>query len=262
LSIHTAPLAHYLIVHPAREVHAVQGHWETRTGRSSWSGSVWVDPADGTNEDPFVWSLPWLYSYCKATGLRRVPRSIPNDPFLQCGSVIFFADKDKAKGGYLEVDTVFRVDRSHVWGRVHLPKSLPQLYLVRSHAAYMRHLQFGLPGGSSHVGKYTYTASPLVGFGGNGTFLPMTDGRVRVTIPCAALGQALEGKLKQKLAHRLPPILLTNQEMRNVLTNVWNRTAYAVCEITGPQPNMATNRRTAGRKSCPPACGGRPRKCC
>lgn len=218
--------AHYLFVHPQRQAVAAAGVCLRSSGPAPWNGTVWVDPVDGTNEDPFVWRSKWLYSYCKATSLRRAPGPPPR---MTSGSTIIFVDKDRAKAGALLVDTIFRVATVHQW-MAGLPPS--SLYVRRTDPAYVRHLQFGFGRAKAHPGKFTYEAQPALAFGTSGSFLPIDSNRERVTVPLAALSTALHDKIASGLRWRLPPILLEPKECDDILSEVWKRTSEAVVELT------------------------------
>src|SRR5437588_413514 len=96
---------------------------------------------------PFVWCEPWLYSYCKATGLRRRPRR--NGAYVTIGSTIIFVDKETAKRKALLIDTVFCVGAVHEWKRGQPPRSLRLALASQYEQAYERHLRFGIPKGSN-----------------------------------------------------------------------------------------------------------------
>ena len=232
--------AHYLIVHPERESHCATGCAYTSRGRIRWEGVVWVDPVDGTNEDPFVWSLPRLYSYCKATGLKRKPSPKPH---VMAGSSIVFADKELAKQGRLSVDTVFSVGSVHAWSGAGPPTSLPHQLRVPSHPAYKRHLYFGVSGNSNHAGTYTYSSAPIKCFKGRGSFIPINRQGQRVTMPISLLGKELEHAVKKRLVHRLPPILLNQNQMDILLQKIWSLTAYAVYDIIEMQSRVSDRSR-------------------
>ncbi len=105
---------HYLIFHPdyARKKTEVQGKVLIRYQLTDWQGNVWVDEPNG-NEDPFVFSERWLYSYCHATQLRRNP--VTQDAYVRSGSYLFFCSGNAANKKTIELDTVFVVDHSAKW---------------------------------------------------------------------------------------------------------------------------------------------------
>ncbi|MBE9200880.1 MULTISPECIES: hypothetical protein [unclassified Nodularia (in: cyanobacteria)] len=102
---------HYLIFHPdyARKKTEVQGKALIKNQLTDWQGSVWVDQPHG-NEDPFVFSQMWLYSYCHATELRRKP--VSKKAYLKAGSYLFFCSGDAANKRIIQPDTVFVVDHA------------------------------------------------------------------------------------------------------------------------------------------------------
>ncbi|XXY45006.1 hypothetical protein WME91_33900 [Sorangium sp. So ce269] len=157
------------------------------------------------------------------------------------GSTIVFADKDLAKQGTLSVDTVFVVGHVHTWIAGRPPTSLPSLMHAPEHPAFERHLRFGIKGNSNHAGAYTYSGKILRRFKGPGSFIPIDKEGRRVTMPFSALGGALHRAIKERLVHRLPPILLTQNEMSVILLAVWALTAHAVSVIGKPQPRSLHN---------------------
>lgn len=100
--------AHYIIFHPDKARQAINAKAtviENGQVNTTWEGKICVDSIDNGNEDPFVFSDPWLYSYCHATQLRRNPRK--NGSYLQPMSKIFFVSGDCANNNLLTIDTLF-----------------------------------------------------------------------------------------------------------------------------------------------------------
>lgn len=221
--------AHYLLVHPRREECKATGTCITLGCSRNWDGSVWADPrVSDSNEDPFVWSAPWLYSYCKATGLRRRPRK--SDHMMK-GSILIFADKDEAKRGSLVVDTVFMVDEVYKWERDEPPATL-RAVLGSSYASVnRRHLRFGAGPTAQHRGEYTYSARAVDVFGGRGSFMPIDRFGQRVKIGFSELSTGLQGQIRSRLRSRLPPILLAESHLIELLDHLWRRTACAVSRV-------------------------------
>lgn len=160
----------YLIFHPERAQYQASGT-TLRAGRVvPWEGRVWADriSSDGSsNEDPFIWTASWLYSFCHATQLRRLPRK---EPFVREGSRLFFCSASEAKHKRLEVDTVFTVARSVSWQPA---GKIPEEFLRFSadSAEHVRHLRHGTtqPGSDqAHLGSFTYVAQM-----DGASFLPM-----------------------------------------------------------------------------------------
>ncbi|HYX24177.1 MAG TPA: hypothetical protein VFC23_08510 [Thermoanaerobaculia bacterium] len=143
-----------------------------------------------------------------------------------------FADKEQAKQGSLLIDTVFHVEAVHIWDGGHPPCSLPASMLARGHQAFKRHLRFGMPGQSNHTGSYTYSAAKLKRFGGSGSFIPIGESGEKISIPFSLLRRDLQVKLDTHLRYRrLPPILLTREEIGEILELTWERTSHAVTSI-------------------------------
>ena len=119
---------HYLIFHPdyARQETSVHSQALINNQVTDWEGHVWVD-SPGGNEDPFVFSQTWLYSYCHATQLRRDPKRAA---YIKGGSYLFFCSGDAANQGVIQLDTVFVVDRAANWpnNQQGLPEEFQQDY--------------------------------------------------------------------------------------------------------------------------------------
>jgi hypothetical protein len=242
--------AHYLIVHPKRERCSASGRCLTRGGMSDWSGDVWADPRNGGNEDPFIWSNPWLYSYCKATGIRRHPRR--HGRYVAAGSILIFADKDYAKRATLLIDTVFHIGALHIWGS-RPPSSLKKMLTAEDYRrAYDRHLRFGLPGASTHKGSYTYSSLTLEVFHGCGSFIPLGPTGDRISIRFSDLDNKLEDRLRRRLKHRLPPIMLSDQEVTNILNLTWIRTRTAVTRVHEMRRSPLSHSARSHEEPCPP----------
>jgi len=149
---------HYVIFHPdyVREKLIIQGRAIRHNYIDDWQGTVWLDKDDGGNEDPYVLSKRWIYSYCHATQLRRKPSL--KFSYVTTGSYLFFCSGDAANRGQLQVDTVFFVDTVAVWPE---RKGLPDLYGPhfenRQSDLWNRHFKFAFLRGH-HEGKYTYVA--------------------------------------------------------------------------------------------------------
>jgi len=108
--------AHYIIFHPESKrqiIDAKASAIENGQVNTAWEGKIYVDRINNGNEDPFVYTHPWLYSYCHATQLRRTPREDGN--YLQKDSVIFFVSGDCANKRHLTIDTVFVIENALTW---------------------------------------------------------------------------------------------------------------------------------------------------
>jgi hypothetical protein len=154
------PAQDYLIFHPARTAFQASGTASVAGQAGEWAGQLWADrttPEGTGNEDPFIWTDFWLYSYCHATQLRRKTQSLP---YVQRGSRLFFCEAAAAKKGLLAVDTVFKVAYDLPWEPPgHIPDAF--LYLDEESPEWRRHLRHGteLPGSDgAHVGRFTYVA--------------------------------------------------------------------------------------------------------
>jgi len=152
----------YVIFHPERAAFRVEGIASVRrAAEQPWTGIIYADPSDldfGRNEDPYVWSIPWLYSYCHATQLRR--NLSKRTAFVKAGSRLFFCDNHAARRGLLAVDTVFVVGERHPWHSVgSVPPTSIRGASQEGSEEYLRHFRHGINRkGEGHRGKYTYTA--------------------------------------------------------------------------------------------------------
>ena len=149
------------------------------------------------------------------------------------GSTIIFADKDAAKRKVLLIDTIFCVGAVHVWKRGCPPRSLRAALATAGQykQAYIRHLRFGIPKGSNHAGSYTYAAATLDDGGRGGSFIPLDSTGNRVEVKFSELSLGLQRKLSRQLKHRLPPIILDESEVREVLRATWKQTDCAVTQL-------------------------------
>lgn len=124
---------------------------------SDWRSNVWVDNPNG-NEDPFVFSERWLYSYCHATQLRRSPRRTAG--YVGPGSYLFFCSGDATDNEVIQLDTVFVVDHVAIWpdhGKG-LPEEFQEHFMNKNSDLWRRHLRYPFYG--YHEGKYTYVGRP------------------------------------------------------------------------------------------------------
>ena len=221
---------HYLIMHP---------DWNRETARATgravypgskrprrWRGSIYVDLRGvGSNEDPFVWSVPWLYSYCKATFLVRSPRQSTR---VHRGSYLFFVSKEEARSGRLVVDTVFHVADVLQWPKPgkQAPTSLGRRNNPR---VWSRHTRFGLGKHRQHTGRFTYTAQPATMWRGDGSFLPLDEAGNRVTVPISSLKKSTAAVVQHGVARSGAfPTKLNNAEAREILRAIWKRAGCAV----------------------------------
>ena len=182
------PAQDYLIFHPARTVFQASGTARVAGQEGEWAGQLWADrttPEGTSNEDPFICTDFWLYSYCHATQLRRRAQPLP---FVQRGSRLFFCEAAAAKKGFLQVDTVFKVAYDLPWEPPgHIPDAF--LYLDDESPEWRRHLRHGteLPGSDgAHVGRFTYVAEM-----GGASFLPLSADRRPVSTSAAGVSRRL-----------------------------------------------------------------------
>jgi hypothetical protein len=203
---------HYVIFHPdyARERLIIRGRAIRHNYIENWQGPVWVDADDGGNEDPFVLSDRWIYSYCHATQLRRKPSL--KFPYVTTGSYLFFCSGDAANRGVLQVDTVFLIDTVAEWPE---HKELPNLYVShfenRQSDLWNRHFQFAfLP--EHHEGRYTYVAKNWTPNSEDYSFLPLNKCGNRVSIRFNKLSADLRWSIQSKLHGKRPVVLNENQK--------------------------------------------------
>jgi hypothetical protein len=165
---------------------------------------------------------------------------------MRKGSVLIFADKDEAKTGSLVVDTVFLVNEVYKWKRDQPPVTL-RADLGSSYAsADRRHLRFGAGPTAQHRGEYTYSARAVDVFGGRGSFIPIDSFGQRVKVELSALSSGLQGQIQSRLRYRLPPILLAESHLIELLDHLWRRTACAVSRVreVGPADDMTMDVRS------------------
>lgn len=204
--------AHYIIFHPDKARQAINAKAtviENGQVNTTWEGKICVDSIDNGNEDPFVFSDPWLYSYCHATQLRRTPRE--DGIYLQKESVIFFASGDCANKAHLTIDTVFVIENALRWTKK--PKlALPIKFrgINEGSPLWKRHLRFPFSGQHASV-THTYEArhytdqeteveDPF-------SFLPIGKDGKRVTIPFSELTTELVAKINKKIRGKYPVLL-------------------------------------------------------
>lgn len=109
--------AHYILFHPDKQRDQVEVNATIKQGGlvfKNWVGKVFVDKIFVGNEDPFVFTDPWLYSYCHASQLRR---QIRDDCYLQNESTILFCSGDDAEKGLLTCDTLFIIGSAEPWSK-------------------------------------------------------------------------------------------------------------------------------------------------
>ena len=178
------PAQDYLIFHPCRVPFQVRGTARVDGHLQPWAGRVWADRSSrgaSKNEDPFIWTPSWLYSYCHATQLRRTAQQ---KSFVQEGSRLFFCEAEAAKRGTLKVDTVFQVATRVPWASAGVPPS-DFAHFGRRSPEWLRHLVHGTlrPGvRHAHVGRLTYVAQMA-----GASFLPMEADQFAFSIAAPAV---------------------------------------------------------------------------
>lgn len=237
---------HYVIWHPDRQRHgfvpksARAFHWNGSglTGPHVYHGPIWVDNHPSMvgqkpgfvkccNEDPWVLSTTWLYSFCHATQLRR--DASKGRSYVKRGSILFFASGDQWYGkDKLVIDTVFVVRDRHEWlPPGNLPATLSSSFIPGT-KEYNRHLVYGVLGNTTpqHIGTYTYEAElqppkleiePEAEQNTRYSFLPLMAREdkpgdyERLAIPSSAIQPGLQTLLSRK-AYGKPPVPIGDVE--------------------------------------------------
>lgn len=221
---------HYLIFHPKNQreeisVNAcalVNGILNRR-----WKGNIFVDKIAEKNEDPFVFTNPWLYSYCHATQLKR---QFNKSGFVQKGSWLIFVCGHSANADNLTIDTVFLVDNSHSWGK--RPLELPSKFLPLKNQdnddIWRRHLKFPFIGQHKTV-SHTYESAQWINNQVDFSYLPYTDCLERVSFSINKLSENLQNKISKKKNGKFP-VELTDNEINEILAII---SALATTKIIG-----------------------------
>lgn len=226
--------AHYIIFHPESKRQIIDtkaNAIENGQVNTAWEGKIYVDRINNGNEDPFVYTHLWLYSYCHATQLRRNFRKDNN--YLQNDSVIFFVSGDCANKENLTIDTVFVIENALKWTKK--PKlALPKKYQVINEDSplFKRHLRFPFCGQHADV-THTYEAKMWNREKAIGedsfSFLPLDKNGERVTIPFCELPSELEVKISKKVKRKYP-VLLNVTDLKILLILIHSR---AVTKVVG-----------------------------
>lgn len=218
----------YLIFHPdyARKKTEVQGKALIEGQLTDWQGHVWVDKPDG-NEDPFVFSERWLYSYCHATQLLRKPKS--NDAYVTEGSYLFFCSGDAANKGTIQLDTVFVVDHTATWpeNQEGLPEEFKQDYNNNCSDLWNRHFMYPFLG--YHKGKYTYVSRQWFNKKDDYSFLPISNNGDRVEFDISVLTPILELSIRSKI-HGKCPVPLSKEQRTELLRRTLALTSVQVID--------------------------------
>jgi hypothetical protein len=229
--------ANYIIFHPdtARQHETVQAVAMVQDKvLNNWRGDVYVDRMDGGNEDPFVFSDPWLYSYCHASQLRRNFRK--DNSYLQVGSKIIFVSGQDADNGLLTIDTVLLIGGVQLWDKK------PSLQLP---IKYQNHFQDGISILWERHFKFPFIINPKTGRGCHDTvshtyeaelwqknktdysFLPLVESNERVSISFDIFPNELTEKIAKRVKGKYP-VLLTDSEMNLIATQIENRVTTKV----------------------------------
>jgi hypothetical protein len=220
---------HYIIFHPdnAREKLRIEGRSIVGGKSQKWTGEVWVDDENG-NEDPFVLTERWLYSYCHATQLRRVPSS---GGCIGSGSVLFFCSGDAANNGALQIDTLFVVDHVAQWpsSMSGLPVEFQDHFKVAHSDLWNRHFRFPFEG--EHAGKFTYVANVWTEGAQEYSCLPLNKGNERVAINFTQLSQDMRRVILAKVRGKYP-VLLNKTQKNELFRRVLEKAQVQVVSIS------------------------------
>lgn len=217
---------HYLIFHPdrAREKAEVQAKALIGDQLVDWQGHVWVDKPNG-NEDPFVFSENWIYSYCHATQLRRNLRS--NSAYVKAGSYLFFCSGDAANNGVIQLDTIFVVDHVAKWpnNQKELPEEFKEHYRNNDSDLWLRHFRYPFYG--CHKGKYTYVSKHWFDAKAEYSFLPIAKSGDRVAFDVDKVTRDLQRNIVANTYGKYP-VLVSEEEKAELLRNVLSLTVVQV----------------------------------
>jgi hypothetical protein len=215
----------YIVFHPDKQRISIEVTAKIiRQDRieDNWCGYVRVDSIGG-NQDPWCRAIPWLYSYCHATQLKRSA--------MGAGDVIFFVSGDSANEGVLVFDTVFVVKERHDWVSGMPPTKLLKKYPKVSEG-WKRHLIFGAPSLKccEHTGRYTFEAQGHEKTFSKFSYLPITNLCEPVSFSFDRLSSSVEKKLKAKTKGKYP-VELTSAEATEVYQMVENLAKIKVIRI-------------------------------
>ena len=227
---------HYIIFHPdyAREKTLVQAQVLIKHKPELWKGYVWVDEPEG-NEDPYVFSERWIYSYCHATQLKRKPN--PNTPYVKEGSYLFFCSGDAANRCILQLDTVFVVDHVAEWPDNHqgLPDEFMEHYRNNISELWRRHFKYPFHG--FHRGRYTYISKHWFDEEEMYSFLPISETGQRVAFELSSLQPSLRRKIEAKVYGKYP-VPLSENEKEGILQLTLSETSIQVVgEVARENPS-------------------------
>lgn len=221
-------IAHYIIFHPERARQAVKVSAKILSKNivtSTWEGTIWVDKVRVGNEDPFVFTEKWLYSYCHASQLRRNVSHC----YLQKGSYLIFCSGDSANNSVLKIDTVFEIENVHFWQRSPILE-LPQQFISHMYNGkselWRRHFKYPFYCVHQNV-THTYEAN----VGNGNSFLPLTKDE-RTEVKFEELSLQLRDKIQKKVWGKYP-VLLDEDEKSSILNFIKSKADILVIgEIT------------------------------
>jgi len=224
--------ANYIIFHPdsQREKVSVQAlALENNKLDTDWVGNIFVDCMGNKNEDPFVFSDPWLFSYCHATQLKR-NKGVDS---LQPESIIIFVSGQDAENGLLSVDTVFLIAAVQKWNtfpNLEMPLKYAKHYKDEKSMLWNRHFRFPFDGCHSSV-TYTYEAKLWDNDKSRFSFLPINDEGLKVTLNISDLSEELSAKINGKVKGKYP-VCLTDIEVNEVVDRISCASFTKVLKIT------------------------------
>ena len=237
MNVHTSMVAHYIIFHSERQkinanVKVLRNNLIYEENRD-----IYVDQINEgfSNEDPFVFSNPWLYSFCYATALKRVPNNI----YVQPNSYLIFSDLEEAKKNQLLIDTIFLVDNVLVWPEK--AKKPPIDYSYKKGDVWFRHIKHGIRPltEKGHKGEYTYEAKMYKQYKDNFSFLPFSKGkRIKIMIKDNFLSSKIKTSMNTNSFH--PPVIL-KKELDQILKTLNSNLTDKVVEIIGVNNNYRKN---------------------
>jgi len=220
----------YIIFHPDRQREKVSAKAKVLAENSNdlqmESVEVWIDSRGGcNNEDPWVLSHPWLFSYCHATQLKRST--------MGPGDIVFFVSGAAADKGVLRCDTVFVVEQKLEWINGKIPAELAQKYSVGT-PEYERHLKFGLQKNKEHTGKFTFTAKKHSKQAERFSFLPLNGDGKNAELQFGDLAKKIKAKRKGKY-----PVELTVDEAKSLYEKIsaaLKKRVVAIIQVLPEEP--------------------------
>lgn len=223
------PIAHYIIFHPDRarvNVQVTATVIENGAHQLNWRGNIWVDELVG-NEDPFVFSDPWLYSYCHATQLRR---QIQDGPYVREGSWLLFCSGDAGDHGNLVIDTAFLVGATRLWTpkpNLALPQEYNRHFENISSAIWRRHLRYPFHGQHDSV-THTYESKQWIDYNSNEySLLPYDQQGQRVSIVIGALNAQVATTIQKHLPGKRP-VLLSDDQITPIIQIIFQMAALRI----------------------------------